>query len=213
MRAYSPWVVSEGRPNVSTLDAFVRSPQFAGLKDEELAVALWRYFSSDTEGVYHYCPPEDEFRGREIHDIIRILNCFGFAICHIHAHIQAQAFLAAGYPARIACITGHEGTEIFYDGGWHYLDCDLKGYSRRHPPEEHIIASREDMFGDPTIVSQQKTPSTPTYYVPDRPPEYIAKLVATPPEYLRPIDETLHTIDFVLRPGERLVRYFDHHGK
>ena len=213
MNAYAPWVYHSQKPDTFSLKHFVESDCFKGKQGEDFAVAVFEYLCDPETGIFHYCPVEDRFRNREVHDPLVILNAFGFCICHIHAHITVQIFKAAGYTARVACITGHEGAEIFYDGLWHYYDTDLRGYSRRHPPEQHIVASREDCYKDPTIISQQQNPSKPVYYVADRPAERMAELFKSEPHYLKPVDELTHSMDFVLRPGETIVRNVTNEGK
>jgi len=213
MHLYAPWIYSDDRPDTFSLEQLVQSPRFAGKKDEAFAVELFKYLCDPEEGIYHYCAVEDRFRSREGHDPLAILNSFGFCICHIHAHITAQIFNAAGYKTRIALIKGHEGTEVWYDNSWHYFDMDLRGYARKHPPEEATIASREDMYNDPTLLTEQQHPSEPVFYVVDRPPELIAELVKSEPTYLRPLDECTHSLDFVLRPGESITRMLENQSR
>src|SRR5689334_7635180 len=123
---YTPWVVSEHVPDTSTLENLVRSPRFSGLKDEALAVALWQYMVDRELGIFHYCPPQEPFWKKDCHDPLLIFNVYGFTICHVHAHVLAMLARAAGLQARVANIQGHEGTEMFYNGGWHYFDADVQ---------------------------------------------------------------------------------------
>ncbi|HTL53003.1 MAG TPA: hypothetical protein VL860_10540 [Planctomycetota bacterium] len=203
--AISPRLIVAGQPDVSSLAALVAGPPFAGLTGEARAIAVWKFLC---ERLYHYCAPAETEYGRNyIYDPVTLLNSFGFTICGVTANTLGLLFQAAGFPARIAFISGHEGCEVFYAGRWHYFDSDLQAFHRRHPPEQHIIASREDCFRDPTLVSQQKNPSDP-YYIPDRKPETVAKLFEATPRYEFVIGEGAHSMDFVLRPGESMERFY-----
>jgi len=209
---FTPWVVSEFVPDFSTLENVVKSPRFAGLRDEALAEALWKLIVDRELGIFHYCPALEELWKRDSQDPLLNFNVYGFTICHVHAHVLAMLGRAAGFQTRVANITGHEGTEIFYGGNWHYFDADLQYYYRLRPPNEKTIASREDLFKDPTLTTDQPNPSNP-FGVPDRLPEVMRKLVSSEPEYVDVLDERVHSMDFVLRPGEELVRYFHHRGR
>jgi hypothetical protein len=208
---YTPWVVSEHVPDFSTLENIARGPRFAGLRDEALAVALWGLVVDRNLGIFHYCPAQEPHWGKDAHDPLLVFNVYGFTICHVHAHVLAMLARAAGMPARVANIRGHEGTEIFYAGAWHYFDADVQYFHRlRTPP--HEIASREDLFHDPSLVDDQPRPSNP-YGLPDRLPEGFRKLYASPSEYPELHEEKIHSMDFVLRPGEEMTRYFHHRGR
>ncbi len=217
---YTPWVVSEHVPDFSTLDNFVRSPQFAGKSNEALAAALWGLMVDRELGIFHYCPPQEGFWSKDVFDPLKILNVYGFTICHVHANVLAMLFRAAGLPARIATITGHEGTEAFYpdelkgsaEGAWHYFDADVQMFHRLRPPQQNVIASREQLYRDPTLVADQPNPSNP-YHLPDRLPEKFQRLYESKPAYPDLMEERIHSMDYRLRPGEEMTRYFHHRGR
>jgi hypothetical protein len=209
---FTPWVVSEFVPDFSTLENILKSPRFAGLRDEALAEALWKLIVDRELGIFHYCPALEELWKKDSQDPLLIFNVYGFTICHVHAHVLAMLGRAAGFETRVANITGHEGTEFFYGGKWHYFDADLQYYHRLRPPHEKTIASREDLYKDPTLTTDQPNPSNP-YGIPDRSAEVMRRLVSSEPDYVDVLDERIHSMDFVLRPGEELVRYFHHRGR
>jgi hypothetical protein len=209
---YTPWIVSEFVPDFSTLPNMLKSRRFAGLCDEALAEALWKLMVDREIGIFHYCPAQEELWKRDSQDPLLIFNVYGFAICHVHAHVLAMLGRAAGYKTRVANITGHEGAEFLYNDKWHYFDPDLQYYHRLRPPHQDTIASREDLYRDPSLTTDQPNPSNP-YGIPDRPPEIMQKLCSSEPEYVDLLDERIHSMDFVLRPGEEIVRYFHHRGR
>ncbi len=112
----------------------------------------------------------------------------------------------------MANIRGHEGTEVWYDGKWHYFDCDVQMYHRLRSPNQHIIASRQQLYEDPTLVSDQPNPSNP-YALPDHLPENMQPLYESEPTYTPLKEERIHSVDFVLRPGEEMTRLFRHRGR
>ncbi|KKL06414.1 hypothetical protein LCGC14_2596270, partial [marine sediment metagenome] len=212
MTRYTPWIVSEHVPDFSTLENLVASPRFAGKRGQELAIALWQVMVDHDLGIFHYCPAQEQFWGRDCHDPLKVFNVYGFTICHVHAHVLAMLQRVAGLESRIANVTGHEGTEAFYEGKWHYFDADIQMFHRLRPPNEHVIASREDTYADPTLVSDQPNPSLP-YHLPDRLPEGFQRLYESEPTYPDVFEERIHCMDYRLRPGERMVRYFHHRGR
>ena len=146
MAVTSPRIVREGDTDLSSPEAMLASPPFAGLEGEELALALWRFV---VDGFYHFFPAhETEYGRHSVYDPTLLVNAYGFAICGVTANLLGTLCMDAGFAARIAFIRGHEGTEVFYEGRWHFLDGDLKAYHRLHPPREDIIASLEDLVAE-----------------------------------------------------------------
>lgn len=209
---YTPWIVSEHVPDFSTLENLVRSPRFAGKCGQDLAIALWQVMVDRDLGIFHYCPPQELFWGKDCNDPLKIFNVYGFTICHIHANVLGMLFAAAGFPIRIANISGHEGTEVFYDDQWHYFDADIQMFHRLRPPHQDTIASREDLYRDPSLVDDQPNPSNP-YHLPDRLPGDLRKLYESRPHYMDIFEERIHSMDYRLRPGEEMTRYFHHRGR
>ncbi len=210
---YTPWVVSEHTPDFSSMEALLLDSRFKGRTGQELALALWELMVDRELGVFHYIPARERFRkGQDVYDALQIWNCFGFTICHCHAHVLGSMGIAAGLPARIATIRGHEGTEFHYDGAWHYFDGDIQMFHRKHAPSQNEIASRQDTYEDLSLVDAQKNPSNP-YMFPDRLPALMRSLYSDPPHYLPVLRESIHSMDFRLRPGETMHRYFRPKGR
>jgi len=209
---YTPWIVSEHVPDFSTLENLVADLRAGGKSGQDLAVALWQVMVDHDLGIFHYFPAQEPLWGRDCHDPLKTFNVYGFSICHCHAHILAQLGRAAGFETRIATISGHEGAEFFYDGKWHYFDADVQMFHRLRPPNEDVIASRQDTYEDPTLVGDQPNPSFP-YHMPDRLPEQFQRLYEVEPTYPRVFAEAVHSMDYRLRPGEEMVRYFHNRGR
>ncbi len=212
MTRYTPWIVSEHVPDFSTLEALVKSPRFAGKQGQDLAIALWQLMVDHDLGIFHYIAPKEGLWGEDAYDPLKIFNVFGFTICHVHANVLGTLGQAVGFKTRIANVTEHEGTEFFYDGKWHYFDADIQMFHRLRPPDENVIASREDIYKDPTLVSNQPNPSFP-YHMPDRLPEEFYKPYEVEPTYLDVMPERVHSMDYRLRAGEEMTKYFHNRGR
>jgi len=208
----TPRVVSPHCTDYGSLDAILSGPRFAGKAGGDLAVAIWQFIVDAAEGVYHFWPSLERLNGWPVCDTIKLLNSFGWTICGQNANLIATLWRAAGLDARLVGIDGHRIAEVFYDGAWHLLDGDLKAFHRKHPPDEDVIAAVADCVADPTLISRQQNPSRP-YYVSDRAPEKMADLYRVEPAYDVPFDERALTMDFALRPGERLERHTANEGK
>ncbi len=211
MNIVSPRAVFEHCSDTSSLDRLLASKRFLDKdgrrkKGEELAVAIWEYMVDKDEGVFHYCPPTEKLNGHYVWDAVKILNVFGWCICGTAANTFASIARHAGLLARIVLAKGHHVSEVFYNGSWHLMDVDLQAFHRRHPPDQGIIASYEDLIADSTLIDRQRNPSDP-YYLPDRTPEKMNYLYEVQPRTLPAYVESVHRMDFVLRPGESLERF------
>ncbi|KKM16339.1 hypothetical protein LCGC14_1686810, partial [marine sediment metagenome] len=209
----SPRVTSPNYTDFSSLSALLAGPRFAGKTGEDLAVALWELLVDEQEGIYHFWPPTERLTGRKVRDPLKLLNCFGWCLCGDNANLLATLHKAAGLEdARCVGLKGHVVEEAYYDGAWHLLDADLRAFHRRHPPEQDTIASGEDCMADATLILSQQHPSDP-FYRPDVSLENMAGLYDCAASTWQCVDEHVHTMDFVLRPGERLVRGTQPEGK
>jgi len=209
----SPRVTSPHATDFSSLSALVGSPRFEGKAGQDLAAAIWEFLVDPVEGLYHFWPSEDRLTAHAVNDPLKILNCFGWAICGQNATVLANLFKAAGFEdARTVGIKGHVVPEVYYDGAWHLLDGDLKAYHRKRPPNADQIASVAECVADRTLVSDQPNRSDP-YYVADRTPQAMAGLYDVEPRTGPLFSEWAHTMDFILRPGESLRRNTFPEGK
>ena len=196
----------------------------------EKAEAIWRYFLTDGRFVppgfwYHIeCWAYEELKG-EVLDVLKLLNSHGFGPCYHIAPVLEAVFKGAGFEdARVWFLTGHAAAEVFYEGAYHYFDSDLMGYTtigtgdfRAQP-----VASVLQVSNDSSIMlGKLQTPSTPKPGMVDN-PWYPADLAAWWLDGISYLftskqDNWLyrdtryaqgHSMEFVLRPGEKLIRYF-----
>jgi len=218
---FSPRVVGLHRPDFHCLECILASPQFAGKTGEELALAIYDYFTSTVDGTYHFWPP-GETEGnprirRSVFDPVKLLNAYGWAICGQCAHILYGLYTTGGLKARYMGLPGHSLCEVHYDGRWHILDVDMWTWFRT--PEGHI-ASAAELARQPEALILHNTNRSNPCNLPDRSLEDYAKMYARtkvvddhveqigPPWHIR-----AHHMDFHLRPGETLIRSQRHDGR
>jgi hypothetical protein len=114
--------------------------------------------------------------------------------------------------------------EVFYDGAYHYFDSDMMGYNSMDsgPLKKRPVASVHQLEKDPSIIlgkmtgprQTDKTAVDEPWYPADVRGDAIEGLAelftSTEDNWLYPFERVPHghTMDFVLRPGERMVRSF-----
>ncbi|MDQ6677474.1 MAG: hypothetical protein M3Z09_09275, partial [Acidobacteriota bacterium] len=136
-QVYSPQVLKKGQPDTADLPALARGifDQADAHTPREKAEAIWRFFLTDGRFVkpgmiYHIAGWAYEEPGGEVLDPVKLLNSYGFGLCYHIAPLLEGVFKAGGFfDARVWFLTGHTVAEVFYDGGYHYFDSDMMGYS------------------------------------------------------------------------------------
>jgi len=218
---FSPRVVGAHRPDFHCLESILASPQFAGKTGEDLALAIYDYFTSRVDGTYHFWP-SGETEGnprirRSVYDPVKLLNAYGWAICGQTAHILYGLYRAGGLLPRHIGLPGHSLCEVHYDGRWHILDVDMWTWFRSR--EGHIASAAELAESPEELILHSAGRSNPCD-LPDRKLEDYAKMYAKtktvdghvegvcPPWGIR-----AHGMDFRLRPGETLIRSQENHGR
>jgi len=229
---YSPKVLRDGQPDTTNLKAFAESIYAnAGAKNpREKAEAIWRFFLTDGRFVkpgfwYHIAGWTYEEPTGEVLDPIKLLNSYGFGLCYHIAPLLEAVFEAGGFPdARCWFLTGHTVTEVFYDGGYHYFDSDMMGYnvaglgSFRGKP----VVSVHDIERDGNIILEKLDASghvkpgvvdTPWYPADVRAHamgDLASLFTTTNDNRLYPFTRYSpgHKMDFTLRRGEKLIRFF-----
>jgi hypothetical protein len=229
---YSPKVLRDGQPDTTNLKAFAESIYAnAGAKSpREKAEAIWRFFLTDGRFVkpgfwYHIAGWAYEEPTGEVLDPIKLLNSYGFGLCYHIAPLLEAVFEAGGFPdARCWFLTGHTVTEVFYDGAYHYFDSDMMGYnvagqgSFRGKPvvsvhdierDRNIILGKLDGSGHvkPGVVD---TPWYPADVQAHAMGGLASLFTTTNDNRLYPFTRYSrgHKMDFTLRRGEKLIRFF-----
>jgi hypothetical protein len=229
---YSPAIMKAGQVDTSDLARTARDIYRASNAhtDREKAEAIWRYYLTDgrfvAPGVFYHLGgwSYEEPVGRVL-DPIKLLNSYGFGLCYQDGPLMAATYRAGGFKdARVWFLTGHTVAEVFYDGQYHYFDSDMLGYNPvgDGPVKQRLVASVYQLEHNGDIMLKNVTgPTTSNPHSVDYPwypadvhagdMKDIADLfTSTDDNYLYAYTRYPqgHTMDFVLRPGERMTRYF-----
>ncbi len=228
----SPHITRSGQIDSWDLPTLVHGiyEQARAATPREKAEAIWRFFLTDGRYVkpgfwYHIAGWAYEEPTGEVLDPVKLLNSYGFGLCYHIAPLLAAAYDAGGFEdARVWFLTGHTVAEVFYDGAYHYFDSDMMGYNAvgDGDPRKLAVASVHQIEQDGGIIlGKLKAPRDvdakrvdyPWYPADVREAaiDALAELfTSTQDNRLFPFTRYApgHVMEFTLRPGERIVRYF-----
>lgn len=231
-QVYSPTLTKKGQVDATSLESLAKGiyEEASAITPRKKAEAIWRFFLTDGRFVkpgfwYHIAGWAYEEPKGEVLDPIKLLNSYGFGLCYHIAPLLEAVFEAGGFPdARVWFLTGHTVAEVFYDGGYHYFDSDMLGYNPvgSGPLKQRPVASVRQIEEDGNIVlsklaGPKKVDTTkadyPWYPADVREnaiPELAALFTTTRDNWVFPFTRYAegHTMDYTLRPGERIIRYF-----
>jgi len=232
-QVYSPKVLLKGQPDASDLHSLAEGiyAQAGAHTPRQRAEAIWRFFLTDGRFVkpgfwYHIAGWAYEEPVGEVLDPLKLLNSYGFGLCYHIAPLLESVWKAGGFEdARVWFLTGHTVAEVFYDGAYHYYDSDMMGYNPvgRGSAKELPVASVHQIEQDGNIIlSKLKGPKEvdpaaveAPWYPADVREAAIGDLASlfttTADNWLFPFERAPqgHSMSFELRPGERLIRYFE----
>lgn len=231
-QVYSPEIIKVGQTDTTNLKALAADiyKKYDAHTDREKAEAIWRFYLTDGRFVkpgmfYHIAGWAYEEPVGQVLDPIKLLNSYGYGLCYQDGPLMAATYKAGGFKdARVWFLTGHTVAEVFYDGHYHYYDSDMLGYNPigNGPLKLRDVASVWQLEHDGSIMTKNVTgPTTsnpksvdyPWYPADVRAGDMadIASLFTTTKDnYLYAYRRYPHghTMDFVLRPGEKMIRYF-----
>jgi len=236
-QVYSPKVLARGQIDTSSLQEMAKGIyEHAGaVTPRQKAEAIWRFFLTDGRFVppgfwYHIAGWTYEEPQGEVLEPLKLLNSYGFGLCYHIAPLLQAVYKAGGFEdARVWFLTGHTVTEVFYDRAYHYYDSDMLGYTTvgdGNPKELHVASVAQIAHDGNIILSKLKSPTEVDksrvdypWYPADLREAAIADLVSaftsTKDNWLYAADRYPQALsmEFVLRPGERLIRYFKPESK
>ncbi len=231
-QVYSPNVLRQGQIDSSDLAALAKgiAEQAGARTPRQKAEAIWRFFLTDGRFVtpgfwYHIAGWAYEEPGGEVLDPLKLLNSYGFGLCYQIAPLLEAVYKAAGFEdARVWFLTGHTVTEVFYDGTYHHYDSDMLGYTTvgQGDPKKLPVASVSQIAEDGSIIAGKLLSPNQVDLAKVDYPWYpgdlkesaigdLAELFTTRKDnWLFPYTRypQSHRTEFVLRPGERLIRFY-----
>jgi len=173
--------------------------------DEEKALAIWWWV--------HWKRFQRSPHDHSAINPVRAMNGYGYGICgHTAAWLKAL-WTAAGLRARVQEIWGHTVSEVYYDGGWHMLDGNVKVFYLGR--DNRTIASRAELERDAWLIRRTIHPRDPWFRQPDPPErnrEFVRYIVSYKDNYEEhgydSEIEKNYTMAMTLKPGEKLVRWW-----
>jgi len=230
-QVYSPKVLAQGQIDTTDLKSLAQGiyKNAHAVTEREKAEAIWRFYLTDGRfvkpGMFYHIPgwAYEEPKG-EVLDPIKLLNSYGFGLCYQDGPLLEATWDAGGFKhTRAWFLTGHTVAEVFYDGQYHYYDSDEMGYTTLGTGsfKDNPVASIQQLEADPNLMlSKLKSPKevkpgavdNPWYNADVRAAGIgdTASMFTTKNNYVYAYRRYPqgHTMDFVLRPGERIVRYY-----
>jgi len=209
-------VTSEHTADTSDLRRFRQFPPWQDQTGNDLALAIWRYLSDYETGLYHFneiLEDNDSFdEYATVRDPLKILNVYNMGYCGIFGPVLDGIFQGVGFEqGRSFGLQrwNHCATEVWYDGGWHYFDVDVRGVL---------------LDGTGMVVSLRQAQQNRGLWV--APPRSVEPFFPNDPDKGRlfeiyhdsPVDynyrwfQGSHTMDFHLRQGESFTRWWTPQG-
>jgi hypothetical protein len=211
-----PRVTSEHNADLTDLKRFRQFHQWKDKEDEELAIAIWQYLCGKETGLFHMNTvndgpdPWDEYS--TVRDPIKLLNVYNVGYCGIFGPALDGIFQGVGFRSGRAFGVSkwnHCTTEVWYNGGWHYFDLDLRGALMK--PDGTIASLAEaqtnrDLWVDP---QRKIEPFFPTDQNKARVFEIYRQSRI---DYDYRWFQMGHVMDFRLRQGETFTRWWHPQG-
>lgn len=231
-QVYSPVVLKSGQVDATDLRrlAYGIYEEANAITPRDRAEAIWRFFLTDGRFVqpgfwYHIAGWAYEEPKGEVLDPIKLLNSYGFGLCYHLAPLLEAVWEAGGFEgARVWFLTGHTVAEVFYDGAYHYFDSDMMGYNPlgTGPLKARPVASVRQIERDGSIIlgklSSPREVDLAAVDQPWYPADVRADAIAGLADLFTTVNDNWvfpfqrysqgHSMDFALRPGERMTRYF-----
>ena len=235
----NPWLVANGQRDWWSVETMTREiADLAGGEpqtDREKMMAIWKFMVDE---VYDSRAGMSWFDGMS--DPVKLANVYGFEGCVGNAVASRRLAEAMGIKAREIWLGGsidgygrgascaHDIFEAFADGAWHFLDTDLMVFFLKR--DNRTVAGSEDLARDIDLLRRshrnlglcgRDLAEKVFYYSQFANGEFVyppnkggvwtnraGTVTHAPGRYPPP-----HTMALRLRPGEKLVRYWDQVGK
>lgn len=235
----NPWLLINDRRNwwsIETMaDEIRRLAGDKGACESEIAMAVWKFVS---EEIYDQRAGLND----RVADPVRLFNSFGFSGCTPNATACCRLSEALGLKARevrlgaLVLLDGHgrgaccdhDIYEVWADGDWHFLDTDLMVFLLNR--DNRSVAGAQDLVRDADLLVRSLGKDGTAgrdllrvhfYY------DYFRRnliLYSKKKSYAWNDNAgnlhqatnrypPAHTLAFRLRPGEKLLRYWDNIGK
>jgi hypothetical protein len=211
-REYSPRVVSPHNADAYSMKTFAEFPRWRGLQGDQLAWEVYKYLVDTRTGVFH---TNEVLEGRDdlseyttVRDPVKIINVYGYAYCAAFGPMMAGVWEDMGQgKSRTVTLPGwsHVVSEVFYGGKWHYMDLDVRAVFRR---PDGTLASLAEARQDASLWQGRG----PLFFPNDALESTRRIYQQTGLDHYHGFNQSGHTMDFVLRQGETLTRWWKPQG-
>ncbi len=211
-----PRVTSEHNADVTDLKRFRQFHEWKNKKDEALAIAIWQYLCGRETGLFHMNTvndgPDPWGEYSTVRDPVKLMNIYNVGYCGIFGPTLDGVFQGVGFEkGRAFGVSGwnHCTTEVWYNGGWHYLDLDVRGALMK--PDGTIASLAEAQTHRDLWVDPQRR--IEPFFPKDRNKARVFEIYRD-----SRIDNFYrwfqmgHVMDFRLRQGETLTRWWRPQG-
>ncbi len=209
-------VTSEHTADTTDLQRFRQFGQWKDKTGNELAVAVWKYLSDYETGLYHFnevLDGSDSFdEYATVRDPLKILNVYNMAYCGIFGPVLDGIFHGVGFEQGRAFGLerwNHCATEVWYDGGWHYLDVDVRGVLLG---SDGTVASLQQAQQDRNLWVAPAKPIDPFFPKDEDKAKLFDIYHDSHVDYYYRWFQGSHTMDFYLRQGESFTRWWTPQG-
>ncbi|MEA1997102.1 MAG: hypothetical protein U9N45_05660 [Gemmatimonadota bacterium] len=212
-QVYTPRVTTDRLPDYTEPGRFAQWREWRELPQAEKAVAIWKFLTDyetglyPVQGIYEDPDPGPEFSFFDERDLVKVLNVHGHGYCGLLSPTLDGIYAHAGFPDhRIHNMDAnhHCVTEVFYNGGWHYFDMDLRGLLYK---ADGTVANIREAMTERSLWTDPPVKVEPFYPLDNKKAmfESYARCKLTPMYHYY---KNGHTMDFELRPGESLTRFW-----
>lgn len=192
---YNPWVVANSQKNWYSISTILSETLGNETDPKKRAFLIWKLIKQNR---YHWYPAEADY---EVHSPVKFLNIYGYGLCDDSANNSEALFKSAGFTqARCWGLSGHVVPEVYYNSAWHVFDSDLEVF---YPMLNNInIAGVKDCADNGTLVNRVSGTLIEQLYTSTGDNIY----------YQNDWNNSFN-MSMLLRPGERLERYWYNWGK
>ena len=211
-----PRVLSEHTADLSDLKRFRQYHAWRDKTGQDLAIAVWQYLCGKETGLFHMNTvndgpdPWDEYS--TVRDPVKLMNIYNVGYCGIFGPVLDGVFQGIGFEnGRAFGVSNwnHCTTEVWYADGWHYFDLDVRGaLLQRDGTVASLVQARADreLWVDPQ-------PAIEPFFPKDHDKGRVFEIYRDSQiDYYYRWFQMGHVMDFCLRQGESLTRWWQPQG-